>query len=146
MKLFNEKGFSLVEVIVAITILGIVIVSISGLYTGSFASVFAAGNKNQALRIAQQQLEKIYGAAELHGSSSVLGAGKEGTLAELLAGELPVEIVGDCNSLLAETTADLIRICIDREYVLTDVEGYLVRIAVFYQNGDKKVTISSFVK
>lgn len=56
-KLQNHKGFSLVELLVALVILVIVITGITTLLLGGFSGVFRTGRKTQALKAAQTDIE-----------------------------------------------------------------------------------------
>ena len=56
--IISEKGFTLVEVLVAIFILMIVIFAFTGLFTTSFVGIFSAGNKSNALYGAQADMEE----------------------------------------------------------------------------------------
>ena len=50
-------GFSLVEILVALSIFFIIVFAFLALYTKSFSDVVYSGNKNKALYRAQQELE-----------------------------------------------------------------------------------------
>lgn len=62
-KLVNEKGFSLVEVIVAMAILMIIITAFTALFTGSFSGIFTAGRKSEALYRAQSDMDAVINSA-----------------------------------------------------------------------------------
>ena len=55
--LFNQDGFSLVEILVAFVILLIVITAVTPLFTTSYAGIFRAGRKSNALYQAQRDIE-----------------------------------------------------------------------------------------
>lgn len=52
-------GFSLVEILVALSIFFIIVFAFLALYTKSFSDVVYSGNKNKALYRAQQELEEL---------------------------------------------------------------------------------------
>lgn len=58
-KSYNEEGFTLIEVIIAITILMIVIFAFTTLYTTSFSGIFSAGRKSEALFLAQEAMDNL---------------------------------------------------------------------------------------
>lgn len=53
----DEKGFSLLEVLVAMIVLSLVILSFSGLFSGGYKAISDGGNKSEALFSAQQFME-----------------------------------------------------------------------------------------
>jgi len=63
----KEEGFTLVEIIIALTILFIVIISFTILFTTGFSGIFGAGRKSEALYKAQEEMDNtiIRGAENL---------------------------------------------------------------------------------
>ncbi|MBS4007794.1 MAG: prepilin-type N-terminal cleavage/methylation domain-containing protein [Clostridium sp.] len=55
--LSGEGGFSLVELLIALAVLSIAIFALTGLFTGSYSNIFAAGRKSQAIFRAQEAME-----------------------------------------------------------------------------------------
>jgi len=55
----GEKGFSLVEILVALTILLIIATAFLSLYTQSYLGIAYSGHKNKALYEAQQEIEEL---------------------------------------------------------------------------------------
>ncbi len=53
----HEKGFSLIEVIVAVSILLIIISAFSLLFTNSFSGIFTAGRQSRSLFQAQEEID-----------------------------------------------------------------------------------------
>ena len=56
-RFLNQKGMMLVEVLMAMLILAIIIFSFSRLFTSSYAGIYNAGYKSEALFKAQQKME-----------------------------------------------------------------------------------------
>src|SRR3989338_498790 len=56
----NDKGFSLIEVLVAITILGITLGIIMPLFSGAMRSVRASEEYSQAILLAKKGMEDIH--------------------------------------------------------------------------------------
>ncbi len=57
-KLINhQKGFTLVELLIAISILMMIIFSFTLLFTTSFSGIFGAGRKSEALFRAQEEMD-----------------------------------------------------------------------------------------
>ncbi len=56
-----EKGFSLVEVIVAMAVLLLIIIAFTTLFTFAFGGIFYQGRKSEALyEVVQNELEVLY--------------------------------------------------------------------------------------
>lgn len=53
----NRRGFTLVEILVALSILSIIIFSFAPLISSSFSNIYTAGRKSDALYQAQEQME-----------------------------------------------------------------------------------------
>ncbi len=69
MNLFNqEKGFTLIEVLVALSVLMIIIFTFTILYTSSFEGIFRAGRVSEELFNAQRDMDNII--AESSGDDS----------------------------------------------------------------------------
>lgn len=54
----NDKGFTLIEVIISIMILGMVMLGFLGMYTNGHRWVFDAGRRSQDIQTAQEILEE----------------------------------------------------------------------------------------
>lgn len=61
----RENGFTLIEVLVAVAVLAIITGVFTMLFTNSYKSIFASGNKSNAQYIAQQELERRIAANNL---------------------------------------------------------------------------------
>lgn len=58
-KYFNNKGFTFLELVIALALLGIIIIPISSLFIGSAKSTNTTNDKMVASYIAQREMEKI---------------------------------------------------------------------------------------
>ncbi|MCX8129143.1 MAG: prepilin-type N-terminal cleavage/methylation domain-containing protein [Clostridia bacterium] len=56
----NNKGVSLVEVVAAVTILGIIVVGIFPAFSVSHTHIFSMGDKNKAMSVLQGKIDLIY--------------------------------------------------------------------------------------
>ena len=54
----QDRGFTLVEVLVALTILTIIVISFTTLFTSSYVNIISAGNKSQATYNVQKEMEE----------------------------------------------------------------------------------------
>ncbi|SMP48828.1 type IV pilus modification PilV family protein [Anoxynatronum buryatiense] len=61
----NEKGLTLIEVIISLAIISIVVISFLTMFTSGFDTVFSMGRRTEATRIAQQFLDEHYAAEPL---------------------------------------------------------------------------------
>lgn len=53
---YKEKGFTLIEVLIAMSILTIIITAYMGLFTNSYVSIFSTGRKSEAIYTAQEKI------------------------------------------------------------------------------------------
>lgn len=56
-RISDEKGFTLIEVLVALLVLMIIIFSFSILFVNSYTNIFSAGTKSEAIYLAQEKME-----------------------------------------------------------------------------------------
>ena len=55
----SAGGFSLVEVLIAAAILGVVLLAIAGLFSTGYSNVGAAGRRTKAVELAKQKMEQL---------------------------------------------------------------------------------------
>ena len=60
----NEKGFTLVEMMVSIAVLGILAAAIIGLFTSVMSGVSGRGSRDEALATASSIIERLYSESE----------------------------------------------------------------------------------
>lgn len=56
--LAKENGMTLIEILLAIALLGILSIALLGGIPNSFKTIYVAGEKSQAVQLAQNQIEK----------------------------------------------------------------------------------------
>ena len=69
--LSQEKGFSLIEVLVALAILMISIFAFTTLFTTSFQGIFRAGHKSEAMFEAQEKIDQAIAAGTNSGADNI---------------------------------------------------------------------------
>lgn len=84
--LHEEKGLSLVELLVALTVLSIIIIPFLHLLLVNYTNIVSAGNKSRVLFSVQNELEKTLD------TSSVSGVSR--TVAIVFPGIAPIQIGG----------------------------------------------------
>ena len=67
----QEQGFSFVEVLVAVVVLGLIIGGFSGVFSSSIGSILAAGDRYRALTEAQHMLERALAVSDLNGLEGI---------------------------------------------------------------------------
>lgn len=55
----HKKGFTLIEVVVTMAVLGVLIVSMLAFLSSSFTNSFRAGSRSQAAGLAQEKMEEL---------------------------------------------------------------------------------------
>lgn len=122
----NKKGFTLVEIIITIALLGITLIVILGLFSNNIQHIFSSGKKDEAIAEASNVMDKIYS----------IDPGSESEIADAL----DITKV-NCNQLYNNTNANISRYCLDK---LSD--GFKVTVVVYYLNGKRNVSLTSFVR
>ena len=56
----SKKGLTLIEVIIALAILGIIAVSFLAMFSQGLSGIFAMGDKTDATRVAQEFMDQYY--------------------------------------------------------------------------------------
>ena len=55
----NSKGFSLVEVLVAASILAVILLAVAGLFSTAYSNVGDEGRRTKAVALAKQKMEQL---------------------------------------------------------------------------------------
>lgn len=55
----NSKGFSLVEVLVAASILAVILLAVAGLFSTAYSNVGDEGRRTKAVALAKQKMEEL---------------------------------------------------------------------------------------
>ena len=56
----NNKGLTLIEIIISVAILGIIVISFITMFSQGMDSIFTVGNKTVATRIAQEHIDEYF--------------------------------------------------------------------------------------
>ncbi len=132
MKILTKKdGFTLIEIIIAVTVLGIILVPLLGIFTKCFINVIAMGNKTRAVEKAQAVIHYIY---------------SERTFDQTVLTSL-FDINSKVDSELEKSTYNSkkpINYSVV-DYSIGDKLFKKVTVLVFYQNGTKYITLSALV-
>ncbi len=126
-----ENGFTLVEIIAAITILGILALTFFNLFGSSMLHILSSGKKDEAITLAANKMESIYNQQ----------ISTEDDIKTILNDGYYIEECEDMDSLYAKPNSDLYRYCIDG-----DSDGFEVTIVCFYQEGEHNISLTSFFR
>lgn len=122
----SKKGMTLLEVIVAIAILGIIAVSLLGAFLQGFSTIFSMGNKTRAISTAQELVDM---------------ACDSGNTIEL--GTISTEAIDDTSFYrYDEGTKHKFRVSTQTKNETTYER---VTVIVFYQHGKRYVTLTSLI-
>lgn len=121
-----DKGMTLIELIIALAILGIITVAFLNGFTGAFTTILGMGHKTVAMAEAQTLMDQIYEA---------------GT-----ATEAYIESLGAVDTLFSEpyVTGDHLRYALTSKSVGGKTSSQ-VSLLVFYQNGKRYITLTSLI-
>ena len=128
----NEKGFTLIEVIVSVVILSILAVSFVPLFGFSFTNIFSYGERDKAMSVASNIMEELYAEQPLEEEFSVTD----------IAG------IEDNNDYFIYNGENEFKLEKDEVLVVdsADITGYKATIEVPYKNGERHVKLTSFVR
>lgn len=125
------RGFTLIEVIISLAILGIIAVSFLTLFTSSFSTIFSMGHKTDAANEAQAFIETVY----------LEGIGEIDSVAIKFNSTLETN-PSNFNSTLYDTTGP-------NKQVFHNVDSTgtypKVTVMILYQNGSRQVMLSALV-
>lgn len=148
MKLRNEsKGMTLIEVIVAIAVLGVLLVFIFNIYTRAIMNIEASGQRTEAVyKNAQLIMEEIHNhdSIGLVSSKSVL----EGIITSVLSAKYNPAQYSSFNYDTPPTSSSgsvIIRYGVGAKTTVSGINGYPYTIMVFYKEGKQYVKLSSFI-
>lgn len=137
----EQKGFTLLEIVVSIAVIGILATVFFSLFSFGFVGISSVGSKDNAIAQASKLLEQLYGKQGEDGFS-------EGKI---------ITILEENNGKHVENKEDLYEYEVGEDIVffieeVTPFEGEEdiivdeVTIVVFYQNGARHATLTSFFR
>ena len=143
MKKRREKGMTLIEVVVALVILGIIITAMLNTITSGFVWVFNSGHRTQALAEAQTIVDTIYSDGivdETVTTSNIYSLVANGTIDGKVASE------SDLNSSLYNSSFPDKTVFYSVTATTIDAVVYSqLKILVFYQSGKQFVTLTALI-
>ena len=131
-----HKGFTLIEIILAMAIFGIILVSFLGAFTNGFTTILSMGKRTQAVAKAQAVIDFI---------------DKEGTIeADLLTASFNInsEVNYDDLEQSIYNPAKPIFYGVASETIgnaPNEITVQKVRVLVFYQNGKRYITLTTLI-
>lgn len=137
----NHQGFTLLEVIISLAILGIIMAALLSLFTSDVRLVFNAGHQSEANIEAQKIVDKIY-EETISKSVSQLPTEINQILTDMgLDGEYEKSTsLVDFNSAYNDKR---IRYYLTTEALLSGTSTPVINLKVYYDHGDKFVNIST---
>ncbi len=132
MKLIKSKeGFTLVEILISLVILGIIIGSFVGLFSLGFTNIFSIGNKDLATAEASAFMDLLYKEQEISG----------------LTEQKIRDLLDDFDSSYDIFIEEIESINFDDTSGNLDIKpGYNVTIGVNYRGENRQVFITSFIR
>ncbi len=143
----EQKGLTLIEVMIALAILGIIVVAFMPLFGVTFANIYSYGSRDEAKAKAAEQLEELYAEQPFpfEGDPDIVGTLKEGV--DEYQGE---HIEGSENDLHTPPKEADFNFSVEENFEPMeneeDVKGYKVTIVFFYQDGERHVELTSFIR
>ena len=140
MKLVNNKGLTLVELVISIAILGIIAISLFTLFTTGTAAIFSMGEKTQTAAEAQAIIDRIY-EKTTENDLGLLENEINGILDEMIGNGNYTSEVGDFNAPYDD--APRVRYYLQQEILLSNQTVPKITMRIYYRNGDRNVTITT---
>lgn len=127
----NMNGMTLIEIIIAMALLGIILISFLNLFGAGFTSIFEMGQKSDAASDIQSIMEIIY------------RDGNTDHLDYLVTLSQVVEVVNYNDLFNQYTSGPEIRFHVGSITLLSGATVEQVTLVKFYQKGKRHVTLSS---
>lgn len=139
----NEKGFTFIEILIAIAIFTIIAIAFLTVFTSSVLGIMSMGNKSRASAKAQDIVDVIYAEGDLSSEASLIQ-----TIVDTLDGIEPgkyedySEKIGSFDE--ENTNGKTIRFYVDNtEDMLIKNNVYTLTVRVYYNQFKRHVTITS---
>ena len=142
LKYINNKGLSLIEIIISISILGIIIISVIPLFGDSLFHIISSSKKNEAMSIATNKMEQLYSIQPLNKPLNTNNI--ETQLSNNYTVELDSEDEDYIFNIINDTDKIIGEIIIDNH--IDGNHGYKVTINIYYNMENKQITLTSFVR
>lgn len=130
----QKRGMTLLEIIIAIAILGVLLASFLSMFTSGFSQIFKMGSKTTAVSDAQDIIETVYNAQDI-----------SDTFIQSIDPSENYEKVNDCAQIeTVAYTGHRVIYCVGLETM--HGEDYdRITVRVFYRNGNESVILSTIV-
>lgn len=160
MRIINHKGMTLIEIIVAMAVLGIVAVSFLGIFSGSFINIMNFGRRSTAVMEANSMIDKVYERSLSTSLTSVTDVQSmvSGVISDYLKSkgisdaDIPTyyKMASTITSLPTREGSESIRYFVELNndgtiVTQSGIQGYPVYILVYYSNFKQSVTLKTFV-
>lgn len=142
-KLKNPQGMTIVEIIIALAIFGILMVSLIPMFSSSFSNLIFMGNHSRANIEAQQIMDRIYEEARFTDLAG-LEADVEAVLTDIVGAGSYENCTGDTAAYNAAYNSIRVRFMVSEDSsMLIDSTTPTVTLKLFYQEGRGFVTLTS---
>ena len=135
MKLLHEKkGMTLIEIVVAVAILGIIMVCLLTIFGSGFATIFKSGYRTNTTMIVQSIVDDL----------NVQKFADNVAIKTYLNGKGYNQVLNISN-LIVKVSGKDVNYYIGGLETIANTQGYQVTILMFFKNGHDFVKVTSFV-
>lgn len=134
----EQKGFTLIEVVTSLAILGFIIIAFVNLFGGSLSNIMTMGAKDQAMSQAAGLMESVYRGQGSHGFSS------KGDIEAIIGTD--AHKIGEGEDLFTFEVGKDIKYDLEEIPHSDGVQGFRMTVTVFYQGGNRQATLTSFFR
>ncbi|KUO50588.1 MAG: hypothetical protein APF76_08040 [Desulfitibacter sp. BRH_c19] len=145
-KAFHQDGFTLIEVLVALTILTIIIVSFTTLFTSSYIHIMSAGNKSKANYEVQKDMESKI-ADEGADTHYILGVNFDGFYLDIPGGLINIiKPQGERSSKASAFLPIVVIIDPDPKYLVKIGESQVITVNIFARNANGMSVKAEYIR
>ncbi len=139
----NQKGFTLVEILLSIVIIGITVVSVFHIFGTGNLNIFESSRKEDIMFFTSNKMEILYDLDKPIENKNVLS---EKLQDELENEKYDLEISNTKEGLYTETSGNIMRVYIEEIEFAERGEGFKVIMVVFSENTSSYVELKSFIR
>jgi len=147
----DKQGFTLIEMLVTIFILGIIVTSVFAFFSTGFRNIFESGIRDENISFAANKLEILY-ELEVFKMTKLNIEGKKGELIDKLKEEInnidnfSYEHYDDLNELYDYPGQNVLRSYIEVLDFEGEDRGFKVTLVVFRENSEEYSKLSTFIR
>lgn len=139
----NSKGLTLVELLISLLIISILVFAFTTFFSWNVTSIFDTGKRSEAIARAEKKLEELYYKEDRERYFSDNKYLSDPSEDEYVAN---INEVTSYSSKARQFSVVPYEKTYEEDGITKTVKGYSVTVVSFYQNGERYVTLTSFIE